>query len=213
MTLPNSPTMAIDILLEPDARMLERAEANNARLLQVFPKGFALDAAHRPHVTLVQRFVRTAELDRMFAAVEKVLAGIRLGDMELEAIRYYYIPSQEIGLAGIVVKPTPGLLELQAALIEAVAPFTTGTGDSSAFVTTPDDPVIDPLLIQYVSVFVPKASGEHFNPHVSTGVATRKDLDQMLAEPFESFGFAFSGAAVYQLGQFGTAARKLKGWD
>ncbi|MDM0021122.1 2'-5' RNA ligase family protein [Variovorax saccharolyticus] len=213
MTLPNDPTMAIDILLEPDARMLERAEANNARLLQVFPKGFALDAAHRPHVTLVQRFVRTAELDQVFAAVEKVLAGVRLDDMELEAIRYYYIPSQEIGLAGIVVKPTPGLLELQAALIEAVAPFTTETGDSSAFVTTPDDPVIDPLLIQYVSAFVPKASGEHFNPHVSTGVATRKDLDQMLAEPFESFDFAFSGAAVYQLGQFGTAARKLKGWD
>jgi len=42
--------------------MLEHAEANNARLLQVFPKGFALDETHRPHVTLLQRFVRTAEL-------------------------------------------------------------------------------------------------------------------------------------------------------
>ncbi|MDM0109735.1 2'-5' RNA ligase family protein [Variovorax sp. J22R24] len=213
MSFPKSPATAIDILLEPDARMLEHAEANNARLLQAFPKGFALDAAHRPHVTLVQRFVRTADLDKVYAAVEKVLAGTRLGDLELEAIRYYYIPSQEIGLAGIVVKSTPQLLELQEALIEAATPFTAETGDSGAFVTTPDDPVIDPQLIQYVSAFVPKASGEHFNPHVSTGVALRTYLDAMLAEPFEPFRFSFKGAAVYQLGQFGTAARKLKAWD
>ena len=87
------------------------------------------------------------------------------------------------------------------------------TGTSEAFVTTPDDPVIDPLLIDYVATFVPKASGEHFNPHVTTGVALRDYLDKMLAEPFESFTFSPAGAAVYQLGQFGTAAKKLKEWD
>ncbi len=32
----------------------------------------------------------------------------------------------------------------------------------------------------------------------------------MLAEPFEAFSFAPAGAAVYQLGQFGTAAKELK---
>lgn len=133
--------------------------------------------------------------------------------LTLEAFKYYYIPSQEIGLAGIVAKPTPQLLKLQEALIQAVTPFTAETGDSSAFVTTPDDPVIDPALIQYVSVFVPKASGEHFNPHVTTGVAPRKYLDSMLAEPFKPFGFSFKSAAIYHLGQFGTAAKKLKGWD
>jgi hypothetical protein len=35
----------------------------------------------------------------------------------------------------------------------------------------------------------------------------------MLAEPFEPFTFAPAGAAVYQLGAFGTAARKLEEWD
>ena len=44
---------AIDVLLEPDATMLKHAEANNARLLAVFPKGFALDATHRPHLSLI----------------------------------------------------------------------------------------------------------------------------------------------------------------
>ena len=53
-------------------------------------------------------------------------------------------------------------------------------------------------------------SGEHFNPHVSTGVAPREYLDKMLTEPFESFTFSPAGAAVYQLGPFGTAADQ---WD
>ena len=208
-----SPVTAIDILLEPDATMLRHCEANNARLLKVFPKGFALDATHRPHITLIQRFVRTADLDKVYAAAGQILARANVTAMKLDAFKYYYIPSKDIGLVGIVAKPTPELLKLQADLIAAVAPFTVETGDSSAFVTTPDDPVIDPLLIEYVSTFVPKASGEHFNPHVTTGVAPREYLDQMLAEPFEPFNFSPAGAAVYQLGQFGTASKKLKEWN
>jgi hypothetical protein len=86
------------------------------------------------------------------------------------------------------------------------------TGLSDAFATTPDDPVIDPLLIDYVSAFVQKSAGEHFSPHVTTGIAPRDYLDRMLAEPFEPFMFSPAGAAVYQLGQFGTAARKLHEW-
>jgi len=204
-----SPITAINILLEPDATMLRRSEANNARLLKVFPKGFALDATHRPHVTLLQRFVRTADLDRICAAAGKVFAGAKVLGLRLEAFRYYYIPSGAIGLAGIVARPSPALRELQQDLIDAVAPFTLATGSSDAFATTPDDPVIDPLLIDYVSTFVPKSSGEHFDPHVTTGIAPRDYLDTMLAEPFESFTFSPAGAAVYQLGQFGTAAKKL----
>jgi phosphoserine phosphatase len=205
-----SAVTAIDILLEPDATMLQKSAANNARLLAVFPKGVALDETHRPHITMIQRFVRTAELDKVYAAAGRVLARANVTAMKLEAFKYYYIPSKDVGLAGIVAKPTPDLLKLQADLLAAVAPFTVETGESAAFVTTPDDPVIDPALIGYVSTFVPKASGEHFNPHVTTGIAPREYLDKMLADRFEPFTFSPSGAAVYQLGQFGTAAKKLK---
>src|SRR6266446_10120658 len=65
---PNAVT-AIDILLEPDATMIEHATATNERLLKVFPKGFALDASHRPHITLVKRFAPTENLDKVYAAV------------------------------------------------------------------------------------------------------------------------------------------------
>jgi hypothetical protein len=210
---PQGPVTAIDILLEPDATMIEHAATNNARLRAVFPKGFALDAAHRPHITLAQRFVRSADLDEVYTAVGKVFASNIVTGLKLEAFKYYYIPSKELGLAGIVARPTPELLKLQADVIAAVTPFIVPSGTSAAFFTTHDDPVIDPSLIDYVSTFVPKASGEHFNPHVTTGVASQEYLNQMLAEPFEPFTFSPAGAAVYQLGQFGTAAKKLKEWE
>jgi hypothetical protein len=94
-----------------------------------------------------------------------------------------------------------------------VTPFTVATGLSDAFVTTPDDPIIDPQLIDYVASFVQKSAGEYFSPHVTTGIASRDYLDKMLAEPFERFTFSPAGAAVYQLGQYGTAARKLHELD
>ncbi len=193
--------------------MLRHAEANNARLLTVFPKGFALDEAHRPHITLIQRFVRTADLDKVFAAAGKALAGANVTRMKLEAFKYYYAPGKEVGVAGLVIRRTPELLKLQQELIAAVAPFTVETGPIGAFTAPQDSPAADALLIDYVSTFVPKQIGEHFNPHVSTGAAPRSYLDKMLAEPFTPFTFSPAGAAVYHLGPFGTAAKKLKDWN
>src|SRR6266516_3488193 len=208
---PNAVT-AIDILLEPDATMLQHATATNDRLRKVFPKGFALDASHRPHISLVQRFVLTKNLDKVYAAVGKVFAGANVTGLKLEAFKYYYIPDKDLGLSGIVIKPTPELIKLEMQVIDAVTPFAEKTGTSAAFVTG-DVPEVLPALITYVSEFVPMSSGEHFHPHVSTGVAPKEYLDKMLAEPFETFTFSPAGAAVYQLGPFGTAAKKLKQFD
>jgi phosphoglycolate phosphatase-like HAD superfamily hydrolase len=204
---------AIDILLLPDATMLDHAAANNARLLGVFPKGFALDAAHHPHITMLQCFARTADLNKLYAAAAQVLAAANVKAMKLEAFKYYYAPAGAVGVAGISAKPTPEILKLQADIIAAVKPYLAETGPIGAFTAPHDDPAIDAAIIQYVSTFVPKMSGANFNPHVSTGVAPKEYLNQMLVEPFEPFTFAPAGAAVYQLGPFGTAAKKLKEWD
>jgi hypothetical protein len=205
-----SEVTAIDILLEPDASMLGRAAYNNARLLKVHPKGFSLDETHTPHITLLQCFARTADLDKLYAAAGKVLAAANVTAMKLEAFKYYYAPTGPEGVAGICAKPTPDILKLQADIIAAVKPFLGETGPVGAFTAPHTNPANDAALIQYVSTFVPKMSGENFNPHVSTGVAPISYLDQMLTEPFAPFTFAPAGAAVYQLGPFGTAAKKLK---
>jgi hypothetical protein len=193
--------------------MLNHCAANNARLLGVFPKGFSLDATHPPHITLIQRFVRTADLDKVYAAAGKVLAAANVTALKLEAFKYYYAPGGAVGVAGICAKPTPEILKLQADIIAAVAPFTVATGPIGAFTAPHDNPTMDGMLIDYVATFVQKMSGENFNPHVSTGVAPKEYLDKMLAEPFKPFTFSPAGAAVYQLGPFGTAAKKLKEWD
>ena len=203
---------AIDILLRPDGTMLEHAKANNERLLKVYPQGFALDAAHAPHITLLQCFVRSADLDRLYAAVESVFAANNVTGMKLEAFKYYYASTGTTGVAGICAKPSPAIVKLQADVIAAARPFMVETGPIGAFTAPHEDPVTDAAIIEYVRTFVPKMSGVHFNPHVSTGVAPHEYLDRMLAEPFESFTFSPAGVAVYQLGPYGTAAKKLKEW-
>jgi hypothetical protein len=215
---PSSPgqnsVTAIDILLEPDAAMLKHAEANNARLLKVYPKGFALDATHRPHITMLQCFVRTADLDKVYAAEEKVFATANLKAMKLEAFKYYYAPADATtGVAGICAKPSPEIVKLQADVIAAAKPFMQETATARAFTTPHEDPATDAAFIKYISTFEQKGAGEHFNPHVSTGVAPKEYLDKMLTEPFEPFTFSPAGAAVFQLGPYGTAAKKLKEWD
>ena len=93
--------------------MIQHAEAANARLLKVFPKGFPLDATHHPHISILQRYVHTADLDKVYAAAGKVLADEKVTSWTLKAFKYYYIPWKDIGLAGIVVEPTDDLLRLQ----------------------------------------------------------------------------------------------------
>jgi hypothetical protein len=200
---------AIDIALEPDATMLQQAQALNARLRSVYPKGFALDASHPPHITLLQRFVRTADLNKVYSAAARVLADANVTGMKLKALKFDYRLNQEPGLADIVVEPTPELIKLQQDLIDAVAPFTAKTGTAAAFLTTPEDPIVHPATIDAVASFVPKASGKNFNPHLAVGSAARDYLKTLRAEPFEAFTFSLAGASAYHLGSDGMARKQL----
>ncbi len=205
--------IAIDILLEPDARMLARAESNNARLRQVFPDGFALDAAHRPHITLLQCFVAAEDLNALCDACGDAIRIAKVTSLELQAVRYGYTPGPGMGVAGIWAEVTPELSKLQADVIAATTPFMVAAATIDAFTAGHGNSAFDTALIDYVSGFVTHNAGANFDPHVSTGVAAIDYLDRMIAEPFPAFAFAPASAAVYQLGPFGTAARLLKRWD
>ena len=209
-TMQEHPVTAIDIALEPDATMMQHAKAANARLLRNFPKGFTLDATHHPHVTMLQQFVRTPDLEKVYAAAAGVMAKERPAGWQLKAIKYYYIPASPFGVAGIVIEPTEDLHRLQDELIAAVEPYTVKTGTPAAFFSDEGGRDIQSELIDYVANFVTDAAGKRFNPHVTIGVGTEEYLNKMLAEPFASFTFSAAGASVYQLGTFGTARKELK---
>jgi hypothetical protein len=210
---PENAVTAIDILLEPDATMLKNATAANERLLKSFPKGFALGKSHQPHISCLQRYVKTADLDKVYEAVGKILADEKPAIWKLNAHKYYYLPWKELGLAGIVIEPTDDLLRYQKKLIDAVEPFTVKTGTAAAYLTTKEEPDINQPTIEYVEKFVPNETGKKFNPHVTIGLSTEEYLKKMLDEKFEAFTFSPVGVSVYHLGNFGTARKKLKGWE
>jgi 2'-5' RNA ligase superfamily len=208
-----NPVTAIDVALEPDATMIQHAEAANARLLKVFPKGYSLDATHSPHITMLQRYVRTADLDNVYAAVSEVLAGEKPAGWMLKAYKYDYAVWDGSGVTVILIERTDDLIRFQQKLIDAVAPFTVETGTAAAFVTTPEDPDINQPTIDYVAHYVPASSGDKLEPHVTIGVAPPDYLKKMVAEPFDAFTFSPVALSVYQLGNFGTARKKLKAWE
>jgi hypothetical protein len=204
--------IAIDVAIEPDTTMVQRSLADNAKLLENFPQGYALDETHHAHVSMLQRFVRKTDLGEVYAAVARAVATENLPSWKLRASKYYYIPAGPIGLAGIVVDVTDDLLRLQQKLIDAVAAFSAPTATADAFFKLPSEPDLHevPALVQYVAAFVPEHSGKNFSPHVTIGVGLKNFLDVMLAAPFEGFTFSPAGASVYQLGDFGTARKNLK---
>jgi hypothetical protein len=203
---------AVDILLEPDETMIKNAVAANKRLLKVFPKGFALGKTHAPHISTLQRYFKTADLNKVYEAVGKVLADEKPAGWKLKAYKYYFIPWKGLGLAGIVIEPTDDLVRYQQKLIDAVTPFTVKTANAAAFVTTKADADINQPTIDYVASYVPNESGKKFNPHVTIGLAREDYLKKMLDEKFEAFTFSPVGVSVYHLGNFGTARTKLKSW-
>jgi hypothetical protein len=206
---------AIDILIHPDETMLSRAKAANERMLASAPQGFALDEHHQPHITTLQRYVRTADLDGVFDAVGKFVDTVDLSKLTFTAVKFAHMTVAALpgdGLTAIVVTPGPEVLAFQAQLIEAVKRFTESGGTADAFVRTEAEPEINDTTVKYIDEYVPVHSGANYLAHVAVGLAKLDDLAKIEAEPFDEFTFSPAGIGVYQLGNNGTAAKQLKNW-
>ena len=206
---------AIDILIDPDQAMVSRARAVNARMLESVPSGFALDEHHRPHITTLQRYVRSADLDGVFDAIEGVLNTMDVGNVKLTAVAVKHLTGAAfpgIGLSFIAVKPSAEVLKFQARLIDVVGSFTESGGTAEAYVRTEAEPDINQDTIDYIENYVPEHSGENYIGHVTVGLAKLDALEDIEAEPFEELTFSPAGISVYQLGNNGTAAKPLKSW-
>jgi hypothetical protein len=207
---------AIDILIKPDETMVAKARAANAMMLQSVPSGFALDEQHQPHITTLQRYVRSSDLDEVFDAVGGVLGSVDVGSLKLTAVALKHLPLTAVpgvGLTGIVVKPSPEVLEFQNRLIGAIAPFTATGGTAQAYVRTEAEPDINQDTIDYIEHYVPEHSGENYIGHVTVGLAKLDDLEAIEAAPFDELTFCPAGLSVFQLGNNGTAAKHLKSWN
>jgi 2'-5' RNA ligase len=201
--------IAIDVLLDPDAATVEKAQAANARLREDYPDGFALDANHTPHATILQRFVRVEDLDEVANALAEVLRSEESMNWESSATGYYDLAYENLGLVGIVIEPTEDLRRLQQRIIDAVAPFAVETGTGEAFAPRPDGAAISQPTVDYVNNYVGPRTGMSYHPHLTVGIGTRDFVDALKAEPFEAFTFRAVSVSLYQVGDFGVAQRKL----
>ncbi len=205
---------AIDILVNPDEDTIERARRWNGRMRESVPDGFALDATHQPHITTLQRFVRTADMDNVYAAVEQTLADTDISSLSYRAVAIGHadwgVPGR--GLAVIVIQPSPQVLDFQAALLSAITPFTEADGTGAAFVRDPGEE-ISKSTIGWVQGYVPNQIGAgNYIAHVTIGFATLDDLKDLEAAPFDTFAVQPASLAVYQLGNSGAARSELKAW-
>jgi hypothetical protein len=204
--------IAIDVLLDPGPGMVAKAEAANAKLRANYPQGYTLGRDQVAHITLVHRFVRESDLPAIEQAVAKVAAKARPLERQLTATGFGY--SIWVGLATTVIsiERTPDLDGFAADIVKAVKPFTVAKRTFAAFHTSRELPKIDDKTVSYVSNFVPNSSGDNYKPHVTIGVAHENFVNKLKAEPFEKFTFKPAGVAIYQLGNFGTAQKKLWEW-
>jgi hypothetical protein len=205
---------AIDVLVDPDQATMERARAVNARMLQSLPQGWALDATHQPHITTLQRYARTADLDQVYQAVEETLAGTDMASLSYQAVKIAHADwgFPGYGPAVLLVQVSPEVLDFQARLAAAIAPFTESGGTAEAFVADPGE-VISPTIIKWVDAYVPAQIGAgRYLPHLTVGAAKFDDLKTIEAEPFDAFTVHPDGVAVYHLGNNGTAREQLKAW-
>jgi hypothetical protein len=174
-----------------------------------------LDGAHLPHITMLQRYLVTAGLSQAFAAVEQTLEAANPASLgyRVFGIRYsehWGPPGQAVAALGI--EPNRQVLDLQAALAAAVAPFTGSGGTDAAFVTDPGE-TISQTTKEWVETFVPDQTGANYTAHLTVGLDTVEHLKALQAEPFEAFDVHPAGLAVYQLGNNGTARTLLKAWS
>ncbi|WKD36975.1 hypothetical protein [Streptomyces xanthophaeus] len=205
---------AIDVLVDPDEETVRRARAWNARMRASVPDGFALDASHRPHITTLQRYVRTAGLDEVYEAVRRTLAATDTGALTYRAVALRHadwgVPGQ--GLAVILLEPGPQVLDFQAALLAAVSPFTGSGGTAAAFVADPGEDISRSTL-DWVEGYVPAQIGPgRYAAHITVGFAALDDLTAAEAEPFDAFTVRPAAVAVHQLGNSGAARKLLRSW-
>jgi hypothetical protein len=201
--------IAINVLLLPDERLAAYARDLNQRLLERSPEGFMLDASHVPHISLVHRYVRCADLPKVLAAVERIATRHDLGGQTLNTSGLTHAPWQERVVTSIRVEKTPPLAALQGDLVAALRMYSVARGTRDAFMATAAEPHVDDQTIEYVRTFVDEHTGERYQPHVTVGISDNESARWIAAQPAHPLEFTVDAMAVYQLGDVGAARKEL----
>ncbi len=196
-----SPLLALDIAILLPPETSTSVELLNTQLLAP-PEGFRFSERHLPHISLVQQFSPTTELN----AIEQTIAGIVSKHPPIDLTLASITTSETT--SSIAVTPSPVLDTLHRRLMDQLAIFDVGLGDERAFINTDATPTDAVRLrdITWVSQFRTEAAYDAFAPHVTLGVGAIKTT-------IPKTTFTASVIALCILGRFCTCQEVLASWE
>ena len=196
-----SPLLALDIAILLPPETSTSVELLNTQL-SAPPEGFRFSARRLPHISLVQQFSPTAELN----VIEQTIAGIVSKHPPIDLTLASITNSETT--SSLTVTPSPILDTLHRRLMDQLAIFDVGLGDERAFINTDATPTDAARLrdITWVSQFRTEAAYDAFAPHVTLGVGTIKTT-------IPKTTFTASVIALCILGRFCTCQKVLASWE
>ena len=201
--------IAVNVLLRPDQESSERAARINGALRQSDPRGFAFDASHLPHISILQGYVQAKNLAAIYVAVERVSAKVPLAGRQLTVLGLEHKPWGREEITNIKIAKAPELETFQTDLVSALSPYLVKTGDGSAFLTSKENPDVDGETIEYVRTFVQKRTGAAFEPHLTVGISDADTARRISAQQEAPPTLTIVSVAIFQLGNVGTARKEL----
>ena len=196
-----SPLLALDIAILLPPETSTSVELLNTRL-SAPPEGFRFSARRLPHISLVQQFSPTTELN----VIEQTIAGVVSKHPPIDLTLASITTSETT--SSLTVTPSPVLDTLHRRLMDQLAIFDVGLGDERAFINTDATPTDAARLrdITWVSQFRTEAAYDAFAPHVTLGVGTIKTT-------IPKTTFTASVIALCILGRFCTCQKVLASWE
>ena len=150
---------AIDIALEPDATMAQRAKDETPVCSSLSSKAFRwMRRTTCTSVSCSSLSARTT-LTR-YRDGERDYGQRKAHGMNAQGVQVLLHPDPPFGLAGIVAEPTDDLYRMQDELITAVESYTVKTGTPAASFSEAGGRDIQKSLIEYVTRFVRIAAGK-----------------------------------------------------
>jgi len=188
--------VALDVAILPPPDVMARAIACSAALPRDGAERLVLDAAHLPHITLTQHFVRYEELEGAYAEIDEVLEG------QLPLRLTITGGGQSGQTLWMAIERSPALLELHERLMKALKGLERSNGDAYAFLDG-GGRVGD---VHWVTAFRQQASFGAFTPHITVGHGSQPPA-------IERTEFESTAIAACHLGRFCTCRKVLRAWE
>jgi len=186
--------IAIDVALVPPEPVLERARRINAALKD---GGLQFDSTHLPHLTLVQLFIRRANLPALAARLDPICGVTAPLPIRVRGF------ASEGATVSFQVDRTAELVQLHESLMDTLREWEEPEGGAGVFFSDGEPP--REMDVAYVTNFRAQASYAKFIPHITLGFG-------IAPRPGRPFEFLADRIGLFHLGRFCACRMLLHQW-